>query len=267
MQGTIVPRSLLADNHIHDCGWQEVERYWETAGIKLLYLVDSVLQCNHIHHCQAAPGIWIDSLNRNTRVSRNLLHDIASTTGAIFYEKVNVLNLIDHNVIYNMSQGSGIYQQDCDQLLIAHNLIQNCAHAGVHMSKNPTKDRLGVCKHNRIINNIITQCPVPFDYYDKENVSDYNILSDMGDDFDLIDWQASGLDTHSTIAPHLDIAINPEDQSMAWSSQTALPMVTRDESLTLDYFGRPYSGDEVTVGPFTEGVSPVCRRLRLKPDE
>ena len=267
MNGTVLPRSLVADNHIHDCGWQEVERYWETAGIKTLYTVDSVVQCNHIHHCHAAPGIWIDSLNRNTRVSRNLLHDITTTTGAIFYEKVNVLNLVDHNIIYNVSPGSGVYQQDCDQLLIAHNLIQNCARAGVHMSKNPNKDRLGVCKHNRIINNIITQCPVAFDYYDKENVSDYNILSSMGEDFNLGDWQATGLDTHSRMA-ELEIAIDPEDQRLAWSSQTDAAMtVPREESLSFDYFGRPYPGDEIPVGPFTEGWSPVCRRLRLAPGD
>ena len=81
IQGTVVPRTLVADNHIHDCGWQEVERYWETAGIKILILTDTVVQCNHIHHCHAAPGIWIDFANVNSRVTRNLLHDIASTTG------------------------------------------------------------------------------------------------------------------------------------------------------------------------------------------
>ena len=75
-----------------------------------------------------------------------------------------------------------------------------------------------------------------FDYYDKENVSDFNILSGMGEDFSLGDWQATGLDTHSTIA-QLDIAIDPEDHSMAWSSQIALPMVIRDELMCLDYFG------------------------------
>jgi len=34
----------------------------------------------------------------------------------------------------------------------------------------------------------------------------------------------------------------------------------------IDYFGRPYPGSEVPVGPFTEGWSQVCRRLRLIPN-
>ena len=266
IQGTVVPRSLVAGNHIHDCGWQEVERYWETAGIKILIVVDSVVQCNHIHHCCAAPGIWIDFANRNSRVCRNLVHDIASTSGAIFFEASKFPNLIDHNVVYNVEAGSGIYQQDCDQLLIAHNLVLNCDHAGVHMRKNPTRDRVGVCKDNRIINNIIARCPIPFEYVVMENVSDNNILSGMGEGFSLGDWQESGLDTHSRTA-RLDVAIDPRDQLLAWSSATdAVPTVPRDELLSCDYFGRPYPGDYVPVGPFTEGWSAVRRLLRLTPN-
>ena len=263
IQGAVVARSLVADNHIHNCGWQEVERYWETAGIKTLYTLNSVVQCNHIHHCHAAPAIWIDFQNHNTRVCRNLVHDIAVTSGAIFFEASNVLNLVDHNIIYNVEGGSGVYQQDCDQLLIAHNLVLNCDHAGVHMRKNPNRDRVGFCRDNRIVNNVIVQCPKGFEYVIMENVSDYNVLADMGEDFSLGDWQATGLDAHSTTA-EFDLAIHPEDQCLAWSSQTAaVPTVTRDELLSLDYFGRPYPGDEVTVGPFTEGWSPVSRQLRL----
>ena len=184
-------------------------------------------------------------------------------TGALFFEASNDLNLIDHNIIYNVEQGSGVYNRDCDGLLIAHNLIQNCGHSAVRIRKTQHRDRIGVCKNNRVINNVIAQCPVAFDYEVMENVSDYNIFSSMGDDFGLSDWQASGLDTHSTTV-ELEMAIDPEDPSLAWSSQTdPVPTVRRDELLSLDYFGRPYPGDEVTVGPFTEGWSPVCRQLKL----
>ena len=266
IQGTVVPRSLVADNHIHDCGWQEVQVYQETAGIKILLLTDTVVQCNHIHDIVASPAIWIDFANQNSRVCRNLLHDIASLNGAIFFEASNIPNMIDHNVIYNVAVGSGVYNRDCDALLIAHNLVMNCHHAGIHMRKTPTRDRVGICKNNRVINNIIAQCGVAFDYEVMENISDNNILSGMGEDFSLDDWQRSGLDTRSTTA-ELDIAIEPEGESLAWSSPAdALAMVTGDELLTLDYFGRPYPGDEVSVGPFTEGWSPVSRRLRLTPN-
>ena len=261
IQGTAVARSLVADNHIHDCGWQEVEHIWETAGIKILLTLDCAVQGNHIHDCYACTGIWIDCGNRNSRVSRNLVHDIAAINGGIFFEASNALNLVDHNIVYDVD-GSGFHLHDCDRVLVAHNLIHHCSSAAVHLTKNQGRDRVGVCKNNRIINNIIDQCPLGFDYFDKENVSDYNIFSRMGGDFNLIDWQKSGLDAHSTTA-QLDIAIDPEDRIVAWSSQTAIPTVTRDEQLGLDYFGRPYSGDEVTVGPFVEGWGPVRRQLRL----
>jgi hypothetical protein len=264
IQGTVVPRSLVADNHVHDCGWQEVERYWETAGIKILILTDTVVQCNHIHHCHAAPGIWIDFVNKNSRVTRNLVHDIASTSGGIFFEASDAANMIDHNVIYNVEAGSGIYQQDCDQLLIAHNLVLNCDHAGIHMRKCPTRDRVGVCKDNRIINNVIVGCPKGFEYVVMDNVSDYNVLANMGEDFSLDDWQATGLDAHSRVV-ELDMAIDAEEQHLAWSGPVdAVPKVIRDELLSLDYFGRPYPEEKVPVGPFTEGWGPAGRQLRLR---
>ena len=85
----------------------------------------------------------------------------------------------------------------------------------------------------------------------------------MGEDFSLADWQTSGLDTHST-TEELEMSFDPESQSFDCSSATDVVMrVPRDELLSVDYFGRLYSGDEVPVGPFTEGWSPVRRRLRL----
>ena len=264
IHGTGVARSLVADNHVHDCGWQEVEHIWEAAGIKILLTLDCVVQSNHIHHCYAATGIWIDCANRNSRVSRNLLHDIAAANGAIAFEASNVLNLIDHNIIYNVD-GTGVHLHDCDLVVVGHNLIQSCSSAAVYLTKSPSRDRVGVCKNNRIINNIIAQCPVAFDFDVMENVSDSNIFSRMGDDFSLSDWQASGLDTHSSTV-ELDVVIYPEDQRLAWSSPTdAVVKVPRDKLLSFDYFGRSYPGDEVSVGPFTEGWSPVCRRLKLVP--
>ena len=264
IQGTLVVRSLLAGNHIHDCGWQEVQHYLETGGIKILMTVDTVVQCNHIHHCQAAPGMWIDFANRNTRICRNLLHDIAAPNGAIFFEASKVLNLIDNNVIYDV-EGSGVYQRDCDELVIAHNLTHNCSHAGIRMRKTPTRDRVGVVKKNRVVRNVITQCRRAFDYEVMENTSDHNVVAGISDDSDLAKWRASGLDTNSPVVG-LDVAIDPENPSLTWSSTTgAAPTMPRDELMAVDYFGRPHPSGDVPAGPFIEGWSHVSRRLRLLP--
>ena len=182
--------------------------------------------------------------------------------GAIFFEASNVPNMIDHNIIYNVSVGSGVYARDCDKLLIAHNLVVNCDHAAVHMRKTESRDRVGVCKDSDVINNVLVGCGVAFDYERMGNVSDYNILAGMGEEFSLDDWQKSGLDANSTTI-ELELAIGAQDQRLAWSSATDVPAVSRHELFDVDYYGRPYPGDEVPVGPFAEGLSPVCRRLRL----
>ena len=264
IQGTVVSRSLVSDNHVHDCGWQDVERYWEVAGIKLLIMLDSVVTRNHVHDCYASSGIWIDFANRNTRVTRNLIHDISSYAGGLFFEASNVVNLIDHNVVYNV-QGSGFYLHDSDRLLVTHNLLVNCAPYGIRMTKTRTRDRVGVSKHNRVINNVVAECPVPFEYANTENVSDYNIVSGAGQNFSLAEWQSTGLDAHSRTAD-LDIAVGPEDGILTWSARKAEVLkVTRDERLGFDYFGRRYPDSVIAVGPFIEGWSPVHRRLKLVP--
>lgn len=262
IQGTVVSRSLVSDNHIHDCGWQDVERYWEVAGIKLLIMLDSVVTRNHVHDCYASAGIWIDFANRNTRVTRNLIHDISSYAGGLFFEASNVLNLIDHNVVYNV-QGSGFYLHDSDRLLVTHNLLVNCAPYGIRMTKTKTRDRVGVSKHNRVINNIVAQCPVPFEYANTENVSDYNVVSGAGKAFSLDEWQSTGLDANSRTAD-LDINIGPEEGIISWSARRDMVLtVTRDERMEIDYLGRRYTERAIAVGPFVEGWSPVHRRLNL----
>jgi hypothetical protein len=100
-----------------------------------------------------------------------------------------------------------------------------------------------------------------------ENISDYNLLSNIGEDFSLGEWQTTGLDTDSRMA-ELDLAIDPTNQCLTWSSQADAVLRVRrdDEYQNLDYFGRSYPGVEIPVGPFTEGWSSVCRRLRLIPN-
>ena len=140
--------------------------------------------------------------------------------------------------------------------------LRNCANAGVCIRKTPSRDRVGICTNNRILNNVIVECGVAFDYDIMDNVSDYNTLSRMSDAFDLSDWQKSGLDEHSTTV-ELDVAVAP-DASLVWSAPTdPAPEVRRDELLSVDYFGRPYPGDDITVGPFIEGWSTSPRMLKL----
>ena len=186
---------LVRGNHVSACGWQEVQSYLGTGDIKILLALDLVVQCNHIHHCYAAPGIWIDFANRNSWVCRNLLHDITVANGGIFFEGSKPQQ-IDHNIIYSV-EGLRHFQQDCDRLLIDHNLMQNNGAAGLRMREIQHLDRVGVCKNDHVVNNIIAGCLTTFDYEIMENISNYNLLSNIGEAFSLSEWQATGLDTDS----------------------------------------------------------------------
>ena len=258
IQGTVVARGLIADNHIHNCGWQEAEPYWEVAGIKILYTLDTLVQSNRIHDCYAGSAIWIDFMNRNTRVCRNLLHDVSAFTGAVFFEASNALNMVDHNVVYRV-RGSGLYQHDCDQLVIAHNLVADCSLAGIRMLKNKDRDRVGFCKNNRVVNNVVTRCKVPLEYFDIENNSDQNVFSGIGDEFDFESWKQTGLDPGSCVLD-LEVTFDEDDRGMSWSGADFEPIPV-DEVLNCDYFGRRHAGGKMPIGPFMEGWSSIPRRL------
>ena len=60
IQGYVLLGALVEDNHLYDIGWQDVERYWENAAIKLLRTTDTLVRRNLIHDVQASSAIWLD---------------------------------------------------------------------------------------------------------------------------------------------------------------------------------------------------------------
>ena len=55
-----------------------------------------------IRHMVEAPGIWLDYLNRNSRITENVFHDIYSLHAAIYLEVSHAPNVIDHNLIWDV---------------------------------------------------------------------------------------------------------------------------------------------------------------------
>ena len=108
--------SLIEGNHIHDIHIRQLFGGAEQAGIKFHGAVDTIIRGNHIH--RAGRGIWLDWMTQGTRVTRNLVHDIAPQED-LFVEVNHGPFLIDHNIllsatsIADWSQG-GAY---------AHNLV------------------------------------------------------------------------------------------------------------------------------------------------
>ena len=68
--------SLVEDNLVERIGGIHVERIWENAGLKF-HTCDTVLiRRNVLRHITDAPGLWLDYMNRNSRVTGNVIADI-----------------------------------------------------------------------------------------------------------------------------------------------------------------------------------------------
>ena len=59
IQGHNVSNSLIFNNHLHHIGWQNVERYWECAAIKILMVRNSLATDNIIHDIEGASAILV----------------------------------------------------------------------------------------------------------------------------------------------------------------------------------------------------------------
>ena len=77
---------------------------------------------------------YMDWDNRNSRCTGNAIVGTRTMHGGIFIEASFEPNLIDGNVVWG-TRGNGIYQHDCDELVIAHNLVANSSNAGVRMQE------------------------------------------------------------------------------------------------------------------------------------
>lgn len=263
IQGLLVKSALVEDNRIHHCGWQDVQRYWETGAIKLLLNRGTLVRRNVITDIQAAPGIWLDYDNINSRVTQNILVNIESVNGAIFIEASQVPNLVDRNFLWNI-QGSGIYQHDCDELTIAHNFVAHCTKYAVEMricEGRVVNGRLSTCKRNALLNNVFVDASMGIFILDDENRCDNNLFAAF-DAFDFDAWRARGFGTHSVKAD-LHISFEAETMRFSWSCPEALPRFAGLKTCARDFFEAVWAGEKVPAGPFPyPGTSTTHMNLR-----
>ena len=263
IQGLLVKNALVENNRIHHCGWQNVQRYWETGAIKLLLNRGTLVRRNIITDIEAAPGIWLDYTNINSRVTQNVLANIESCNGAIFIEASQVPNLVDRNFIWNV-QGSGIYQHDCDELTVAHNFVAHCTKEAVEMricQGRIVNARLSTCKRNRVLNNIFVNAPKGVYFIDDDNLSDNNIFINCGGQFDFNAWRKKGFGPNS-ITAKINASFDLKALSFTWSTDDELALFPGLEICANDFFNLPWKGDKVPAGPFAyPGSSPITVNL------
>ncbi len=87
--------STIRDNEIHDIHVRQLFTGAEMAGIKIHAAIDCQISGNHIY--RTCRGIWLDWMAQGTRVTRNLLHDNA-TSEDLFVEVNHGPFLVDNNI-------------------------------------------------------------------------------------------------------------------------------------------------------------------------
>ena len=249
IQGYVLLGALVEDNHLYDIGWQDVERYWENAAIKLLRTTDTLVRRNLIHDVQASSAIWLDWDIRNSRITQNTVYDLVMCcNGALFIEAAQVPNLIDHNILWKI-HGVPIYTGDADSLTIAHNFIGPSSGPGV-LSKVGTNRMLNgrplTSRHNRIVHNVFYRAS-PLVIEDPVNTSNLNVFSS---EFDLNAWQAQGFDADSQTMD-FEVTFDPDQVTLRIDTPMTLPVLDSLLFLDVDFYDIPRD-HKATVGPFQD---------------
>jgi alpha-L-arabinofuranosidase len=256
IQGLEVRRALVEGNWIHDCGWQDAERLWETGAIKLLVNERTLVWKNRIEHVTGGPAVWLDWNNRYCRVTRNIVFDTESCcNGALFVEASRKPNMIDHNVLLDV-RGTGILAGDTDSLIVAHNLVGPCAGPAVRstiLTDRELDGRRMTSRGNRVFNNILL-ADQPVVFADSANASDCNVFGKRSASFNLADWRKTGWDHHS-FQVSAECGYDPGTAEIFWSSDTLLPLVPRIRHCDFEYHGTPTEGDLAVPGPFKDRFS------------
>lgn len=268
IEGTRIQHTLLEDNFFARCGWQRAQYIWETGAIKVHTAVNTLIRRNLVQGTIDAPGIWMDWQNRNSRCTQNVIVGARSVQGGIFMEASQVANLVDHNVVWGTT-GSGIYQHDCDELVIAHNFVGHSSDAGIRMQicrGRMVGGRLSTAKRNQIFSNVLVGNGSPLAISDPENSCDYNLFGPNGKPFDLGAWQKKHSWDRNSVVAEVQARFDPDAWELTWAVRGKVPEHPRPGSVTHDFFGRPYPGRLAPPGPFgAVPADPVPLRLGCLP--
>jgi parallel beta-helix repeat protein len=163
----------------------------EMGGIKVHYFVDGVIDGNLVTDNEAY-GIWLDNVDRNARVTRNLV--VANRGAGIFIELSEGPVSVDNNVVANtragleprLPRGDGIYSVDASGINVAHNLVFGNEGFGSFHRKATQRNHAGVSRI-RVLNNIFIdnrsgRINLPLPGVDaRDNLADHNLFGPGGD--------------------------------------------------------------------------------------
>jgi hypothetical protein len=271
---------LVEDNTVFDCAWHLIERNFESAGMKFHLARDSLIRRNVVRDIRDGSGIWLDAYIENTRLCQNLLYDVRSKLGAIFVEvSRDRANLVDHNIVLDVD-GHGIYEHDCDRLIVVHNLVAGCTGAAV-MLRRGQADRMGgrlprgsTGRKHRVLNNLLLDCGRMIEFHNPDQRSEQNAfganrepgpfrLHSTEEYLDLATWREFyGFDMESTQVP-MEVALDRGSMELAINGSGVMPKCERIPGAESDLDGKRRAGMTVP-GPWAVVPSPGDR-VRVDP--
>ncbi|MBD3182492.1 hypothetical protein GF312_09385 [Candidatus Poribacteria bacterium] len=258
--------TLIEENQISRCGWHNVERYYECAGIKTHHNHDTLIRRNVIRDMMNASGIWMDYGNQNSRCCENVIINTDSIFGGIFMEASHIPCMVDNNFIWG-STSHGIYEHDTDYLTIAHNFIAHADGAGICLKLGQTdrwvNGRGATARKHRVLNNVITNCGRLIEISNIDNVSDGNIFGSHSEQGplrilrpvenhnfkswqDFMSWDLNG------VQGNVEAAFDPEALILKWYFDGEIPECEPVEGILEDIIGTARPTNKVEPGPFAK---------------
>jgi hypothetical protein len=181
--------TVIEDNRLERNCWHDAELLWENAAIKIHLAVDCLIRHNLIRDTGYGAGIWVDFNNANTRVCHNVIINIRTEHGAIFFEASQKPNLVDENVIWgvatagipdNAGGGHGVYEHDCDYLIVQNNFVNKVDGAAVCLNLGAldrmVNGRGSTGRRCRVLGNILTDSGHAIIVPTPDNFADRNLL-------------------------------------------------------------------------------------------
>jgi hypothetical protein len=243
--GLLIEDNVLARNAFHD-----VERLYETAGIKTHNNIRCLIRRNVIFDTLHGAGIWMDWNNQFSRCTGNLIVGSHTIHGGIFIEASYEPNLVDQNVIWN-TDGHGIYEHDCSGQMFANNLIAHSSKSGLHL-------------HGKITDRQVDGRTMT---YGRHSVLNNVLVGNAKTNEFLAEPSSVAHNVEDGATARLDL----ESREFAWEvpeSGRRCPLVP---GITHDLLGQLRSGHATCAGPFADpagriGLSrpwPAADRIRL----
>jgi len=224
---------LIEGNVIRRAAYHNVERLYETGGIKTHINTGCLIRGNLIVDTLHGPGIWMDWANANSRCCRNvILRTRTQWHGGIFIEASPRPNMIDSNFIWD-STASGIYEHDSANQVFAHNFIGLGRGAAILLN--------GKVTDRKIYGQPIT---------DGNHRVAGNVFFQNGKNQVVEDSKSRKSQVEANLAENITATFDPETCELTWSVKGDVPKCPAIDGITHDFFGRPRQGGMTNPGPF-----------------